>query len=70
MKYCRCSCSFAKCVEEHKKDLNKEFNEMIANWMKNHPEVKKVWISDRICYVPNSMTIYPNRELHVNVHFE
>lgn len=70
MKCCRCNCSFAKCVEEHKKDLNKEFNEMITNWMKSHPEVKSVWISNKNCYVPDSMFIDQNRELDVKVRFE
>lgn len=70
MRCCKCSCSFAKCVEEHKNNLNKEFNEMITNWMKNHPEVKNVWISDRSCCLPASIFIYQNRELDISVHFE
>jgi predicted transcriptional regulator len=70
MKCCKCSCSFEKCIEEHKNNLNKEFNEMITNWMNNHPEVKMVWIGDRNCYLPNSMTIYPNEELSIKVRFE
>ena len=70
MKCCKCNCSFAKCVEEHKKALNKEFNEMITNWMKDHPEVQRVWISDEVCCTSNSMTLYPDRELSINVRFE
>lgn len=70
MKCCKCNCSFAECIEEHKKDLNKEFNEMITNWMKNHPEVISVYIENSNRYLQNSMTIRPNTELHVNVHFE
>lgn len=70
MKCCECNCSFAKCVEEHKNNLNKEFNEMITNWMDNHPEVKKVWISDTCCCISNSMTIHPNAKLSITVHFE
>lgn len=42
MKCCKCNCSFVKCIEGHKNTLNEEFNEMIKNWMKNHPEVKSV----------------------------
>lgn len=67
---CKCDCSFAKCIEEHKNNLNKEFNKMITNWMKNHPEVKRIWIHDKFGYAPNFMTVYPNRELDINVHFE
>ncbi len=70
MKCCKCNCSFAKCVEEHKNNLNKEFNEMITNWMNNHPEVKSVWIYEKFCCMPNSITIHPNRELKVHVRFE
>ena len=70
MKCCECKCSFAKCVEEHRNNLNKEFNEMITNWMKSHPEVKSVCIGDKSCYLPNSMTIHPRTELGINVHFE
>lgn len=70
MKCCKCNCSFAKCVEKHKRNLNKEFNEMITNWMKNHPEVKSVWIHEKSYCVPSSITIYPNREISVSVHFE
>lgn len=70
MKCCKCSCSFAKCVEEHKEDLNKEFNEIITNWMKNHLEVKRVWISDKISCISNSIVIYPDREISITVHFE
>lgn len=70
MKCCRCNCSFAKCVEEHKNNLNKEFNEMITTWMKNHPEVKKVWVSEESSCLPVSMVIYQNRELNIRVHFE
>ena len=70
MKCCKCSCSFAECIEEHKKDLKKEFNEMITNWMKSHPEVKSVWISDKSCCAPTSVFIYQNREIDVKVCFE
>lgn len=70
MDCCKCKCSFAKCVEEHKKDLNKELNEIITNWMKSHPEVKNVWISDKSCCLPNSIFIHQDRELDVSVHFE
>lgn len=70
MRCCKCSCSFAKCIEEHKRNLNKEFNEMITNWMKNHPEVKSVWIGYKDYYLPNSISILQNREIGVDVHFE
>lgn len=70
MKCCKCNYSFAKCVEKHKNALNKELNEMITNWMKNHPEIVSVWISDRSCYLSNSINIRPDRELSINVHFE
>ena len=70
MKCCRCSCSFAECIEEHKKDLNKEFNEMITNWMKSHPEVKSVWISDKNCPLLNAIYIHQDKELDVKVYFE
>lgn len=70
MNCCKCKCSFAKCVEEHKKDLKKEFNEMITNWMKEHPEVKSVWIGNGNCYLSNSLTIYQDMDYKINVHFE
>lgn len=70
MKRCKCGCSFARCIEEHKNALNKELNEMITNWMKNHPEVVNVWISDKNCCLSNSISICQDRELKVNVHFE
>lgn len=70
MKCCKCNCSFAKCIEEHKRSLNKELKEMITNWMKNHPEVTNVWISDKNNCLSNSMSIYQNKEFDVKVHFE
>lgn len=70
MKCCKCNCSFTKCIEEHKNALNKEFNEMITNWMKSHPEVKRVRIYDKMNCIPNSITTVPDRELSVNVRFE
>ena len=70
MKCCKCSCSFAKCVEEHKNNLNKEFDEMITNWMKNHPEVKKVWIGDKSHCMLNFMIIHPNSKFIINIQFE
>ena len=70
MDCCKCRCSFAKCVEEHKKELNKEFNEMITTWMKNHPEVKSVCIRDKYyCLLPSTI-ICQNKELDVSVHFK
>ena len=70
MRCCKCSCSFAKCIEEHRNNLNKEFNEMITNWMKNHPEVKSVWVGYKNCYLPNNISIFQDKEFDVNVHFE
>lgn len=70
MNCCKCKCSFTKCVEEHKKDLNKELNEIITNWMKSHPEVRRVWISDKSGYFSNSIFIHQDRELDVSVYFE
>jgi hypothetical protein len=70
MKCCKCNCSFANCIKEHKINLDKEFNEMITNWMKNHPEVVSVWIGDKNCCLSNTIHIFQDRELSVNVHFE
>jgi hypothetical protein len=70
MKCCECKCSFAKCIEEHQKDLNKEFNQMIESWMKNHPEVKQVYITDNRCYLSDGMTVYQDTKMDSKVHFE
>lgn len=71
MKCCRCNCSFAKCIEEHKKDLNKEFNQLIIGWMKEHPEVKNIYLRDNsLCLTTNSIFIYPDRKYTAIVHFE
>ena len=70
MNCCKCKCSFAKCVEEHKKELEKEFNEMITSWMTNHPEVKNLWICSKNYLLSNSISICQNTELSINVYFE
>ena len=70
MKCCKCSCSLAKCIEEQKTALIKEFNEMITNWMKNYPEVKSVWVREKSCGMSNYIVIHPNKELKVDVYFE
>lgn len=70
MKCCKCNCSFAKCIEEHKRNLNEEFKEMIENWMKDHPEVVNVWVNDKNCCLSNSISIHQNMKLGVTVHFE
>lgn len=70
MNCCKCKCSFKNCIEERKETLTKEFQQMIEKWMKEHPEVKSVWIGNGNCYLSNSLTIYQDMDYKVNVHFE
>lgn len=43
---------------------------MIENWMKNHPEVKRVLIADNNCYLANGMTVYQDTQMDAKVYFE
>ena len=71
MNCCKCKCSFKNCIEERKETLTKEFQEMIANWMKEHPEVEHVYMRDDTYYLTsNSMFIYPDKDYKVTIHFE
>lgn len=70
MECCKCKCSFKNCIEERKETLTKEFQEMIVNWMKEHPEVDRVWLRNGGCFSSDSMTIYPNIDLKVTIHFD
>ena len=70
MNCCKCKYSFKNCIEEQKETLTKEFQQMIKKWMKEHPEVKSVWISSKNCYLSNSLTICQDMDYKVNVHFE
>lgn len=70
MNCCKCKCSFKNCIEERKETLTEEFQQMIENWMKNHPEVKRVWISSRAGYLPNYLTIHQDMDYKVDIHFE
>lgn len=71
MNCCRCKCSFNNCIKEHKENLEKEFNELITNWMKDHPEIKRVYIKDQsFCITTSSMFLYPDDTYKVVVHFE
>ena len=71
MNCCKCNCSFAKCVEERKEALTKEFQQMIENWMEEHPEVGHIYMrEDTYCLTSNSMFIYPHRKYKVTIHFE
>lgn len=70
MNCCKCECSFKNCIKERKETLTKEFQEMIANWMKEHPEVNRVWLYNNECFSSSSMTIYPTADFKVTIHFE
>ena len=71
MNCCKCKCSFKNCIEERKEALTKEFQQMIENWMKEHPEVEHVYMRDDTYYLTsNSILIYPHRKYKVTIHFE
>ena len=71
MNCCRCKCSFNSCMKEHKENLEKEFNELITNWMKEHPEVKKVYIEDDSYYfMGNSIFLHPDHKYKTTVYFK
>lgn len=71
MECCKCKCSFKNCIEERKEILTKEFQEMIANWMKEHPEVKHIYLrDDSYCLTASSIFIYPDRTYKAKISFE
>lgn len=70
MNCCKCKCSFKNCIEERKETLTKEFQEMIANWMKEHPEVNRVWLYKKGFCSSSNISIYPNIDFDVTIHFE
>lgn len=71
MKCCKCECSFKNCIEERKETLTEEFQQMIENWMKEHPEVKHVFMREDSRYaVGNSIFIYSDRKYKTTIHFE
>lgn len=58
-------------MKEHKENLEKEFNELITNWMKEHPEVKKVYIEDDSYYfMGNSIFLHPDHKYKTTVYFK
>lgn len=71
MNCCKCKCSFKNCIEERKEALTKEFQQMIKKWMREHPEVKYVYMRQEFCCLTsNSIFIYSDREYKTTVHFE
>lgn len=69
MNCCKCKCSFKNCIEEYKEGLNKEFEQMITNWIKEHPEVTSVYISQGTWSL-SRMFLYPNEEIRVKLRFD
>lgn len=70
MECCKCKCSFKNCIEERKETLTKEFQEMIANWMKEHPEVNRVWLYKQGFCSSSNISIYQNIDFDITIHFE
>ena len=70
MKCCKCNCSFNNCMKEQKETLTKEFQQMIANWIKDHPGVNRVWLYKPGIYSSSNITIYQDIDFDIVIHFE
>jgi hypothetical protein len=70
MSCCKCKCSFKNCIEERKEALTKEFQQMVEKWMKEHPEVNRVWLYKTGFCSTQHISIYQNVDFDVTIHFE
>lgn len=69
MKWC-CNCSFNKCLKERKETLEKELTTIINNWIKEHSEITKLFISTKGCYMSNMTCISKKDEIEVSIKFD
>lgn len=67
---CCCNCSFNKCLKEHKETLEKELTTIINNWIKEHSEITRLFISTKEHYISNMLCISQNDEIEVSIKFE
>ena len=67
---CCCNCSFNKCLKEHKETLEKELSTIINNWIKEHSEISRLYITNKNGYIANMVSISQNDEIEVDVKFE
>ena len=67
---CCCSCSFNKCLKEHKETLEKELSTIINNWIKEHSEISRLYITNKKGYIDNMVGISQNDEIEVDVKFD
>lgn len=68
---CCCNCSFNKCLKEHREILEKELSTIINNWIKEHSEITRAFISTKGCYyLPNMLTISQKDEVEVHIKFD
>lgn len=67
---CCCNCSFNKCLKEHKETLEKELSTIINNWIKEHSEISRLYITNKKGYIANMVSISQNDEIEVDVKFE
>ena len=67
---CCCNCSFNKCLKEHKETLEKELSTIINNWIKEHSEISRLYITNKKGYIANMVGISQNDEIEVDVKFD
>ena len=67
---CCCNCSFNKCLKEHKETLEKELSTIINNWIKEHSEISRLYITNKKGYIANMVSISQNDEIEVDVKFD
>ena len=67
---CCCNCFFNKCLKEHKETLEKELSTIINNWIKEHSEISRLYITNKKGYIANMVSISQNDEIEVDVKFE
>ena len=67
---CCCNCSFNKCLKEHKETLEKELSTIINNWIKEHSEISRLYITNKKGYIDNMVGISQNDEIEVDVKFD
>ena len=67
---CCCNCSFNKCLKEHKETLEKELSTIINNWIKEHSEISRLYITNKKGYMANMVSISQDGEIEVDVKFD
>lgn len=69
MKPCCNCCCFKDQIEAHRNQAEKELKDLLIQWMKNHPEVERVYIGNTHIF-SSSVLLTQKSEIDITVYFD